>query len=173
MIKAASWNVRGLNGVAHQRSVENLVREFQLHFLGLVETRVREQNAMNIQNSLLQNWSWFMDYNGPGGRIWLTWLPTEVGVEILQVDRQFIHCKLTNKKEHTNCLITVIYGDYDLIPRRDLWRNIVQLSGGICDEPWLLTGDLMLLWMEVRLMVMLQTRVTQWLSFRNVWQHQS
>ncbi|KAL0289271.1 UNVERIFIED_CONTAM: putative ribonuclease H protein [Sesamum radiatum] len=82
-----------------------------------------------------------MDYNGPGGRIWLTWLPTEVGVEILQVDRQFIHCKLTNKKEHTNCLITVIYGDYDLIPRRDLWRNIVQLSGGICDEPWLLTGD--------------------------------
>ncbi|KAL0295479.1 UNVERIFIED_CONTAM: putative ribonuclease H protein [Sesamum radiatum] len=46
-----------------------------------------------------------------------------------------------NKKEHTKCLITVLYGDYDLIPRRGLWRNIVHLSVGICEEPWLVTGD--------------------------------
>ncbi|KAL0294031.1 UNVERIFIED_CONTAM: hypothetical protein Scaly_3130200 [Sesamum calycinum] len=96
---------------------------------------------MTIQNSLLQNWSWFVDYTGPGSRIWLTWLPTEVGVEILQVHRQFIHCKLTNKRKHTTCLITVLYGDYEQIHRRELWRNIVQISVGIRDESWLLTGD--------------------------------
>ncbi|KAK4384548.1 hypothetical protein Sango_3049100 [Sesamum angolense] len=141
MIKAASWNVRGINGVAHQRSVVQLVREFQLQFLGLVETRVRVQNAVTVQHSILQNWSWFTDYNGPGGRIWLAWLPSEVEVDILQVDNQYIHCKVTNKKEHTKCLITVIYGEYDLIPRRSLWRCIEQLASDICDDPWLITGD--------------------------------
>ncbi|KAK4382504.1 hypothetical protein Sango_2864700 [Sesamum angolense] len=76
-----SWNVRGLNGVAHQRSVVQLV------------------------------------------------------------DNQYIHCKVTNKKEHTKCLITVLYGEYDLIPRRSLWRCIEQLASDICDDPWLITGD--------------------------------
>ncbi|KAK4383216.1 hypothetical protein Sango_2797800 [Sesamum angolense] len=140
-IKAASWNVRGLNGVAHQRSVVQLVREFQLQFLHLVETRVRVQNAVTVQNSILQNWSWFTDYNGPGGRIWLAWLPSEVEVDILQVDNQYIHCKVTNKKEHTKCLKTMLYGEYDLIPRRSLWRCIQQLATDICDDPWLITGD--------------------------------
>ncbi|KAL0295814.1 UNVERIFIED_CONTAM: hypothetical protein Scaly_3087100, partial [Sesamum calycinum] len=39
MIKVASWNVRGLNGIDHQRAVEQL------------------------------SWSWFDDYSGPAGRI--------------------------------------------------------------------------------------------------------
>ncbi|KAK4383217.1 hypothetical protein Sango_2797900 [Sesamum angolense] len=141
MIKAASWNVRGLNGVAQQRSVVQLVREFQLQFLRLVETRVRVQNVVTVQNSILQNWSRFTDYNGPGGRIWLAWLPSEVEVDILQVDNQYIHCKVTNKKEHTKCLITMLYGEYDLIPRKSLCRCIEQLATDICDDPWLITGD--------------------------------
>ncbi|KAL0427665.1 UNVERIFIED_CONTAM: hypothetical protein Slati_2941300 [Sesamum latifolium] len=88
MICAASWNVRGLNGVAHQRSFGHLV-----------------------------------------------------GVEILLVELQFIHCRVTSKKEHTKCLIIVLYGDNDVIPGRDLWNSISQLSNDITDEPWLLIGD--------------------------------
>ncbi|KAL0307384.1 UNVERIFIED_CONTAM: hypothetical protein Scaly_2984900 [Sesamum calycinum] len=42
------------------------------------------QNVLAVQNSILQKWSWFSDYNGPGGRIWLAWLPSEVEVDILQ-----------------------------------------------------------------------------------------
>ncbi|KAL0313774.1 UNVERIFIED_CONTAM: hypothetical protein Scaly_2901600 [Sesamum calycinum] len=32
-------------------------------------------------------------------------------------------------------------GDYDLIPRRDLWSTLRTLSIGIGDEPWLVLGD--------------------------------
>ncbi|KAL0290489.1 UNVERIFIED_CONTAM: hypothetical protein Scaly_2668800 [Sesamum calycinum] len=35
----------------------------------------------------------------------------------------------------------VLYGDYDLIPRRDLWGVLRTLSAGILEEPWLVLGD--------------------------------
>ncbi|KAL0305371.1 UNVERIFIED_CONTAM: hypothetical protein Scaly_2987700 [Sesamum calycinum] len=90
---------------------------------------------------MLHNWSWFDDYSGPAGRIWLAWCPLEVSVEILRVETQIIHCRAYNKRLHTRCLISVLYGDYDLIPRRDLWSTLRTLSIGIGDEPWLVLGD--------------------------------
>ncbi|KAL0295434.1 UNVERIFIED_CONTAM: hypothetical protein Scaly_3104200 [Sesamum calycinum] len=105
------------------------------------ETRVSFANVQRIRRNLLVNWSWFDDYSGPAGRIWLVWNPLEVGVDILRVDSQFIHCCAFNKRLHTRCLITVLYGDYDIIPRRNLWRALGDLSTDISDEPWLVLGD--------------------------------
>ncbi|KAK4381920.1 hypothetical protein Sango_2921200 [Sesamum angolense] len=69
------------------------------------------------------------------------WDPLEVGVDILRVESQFVHCRAFNKRLHTRCLITVLYGDYDLIPRRNLWSALCNLSAVISDEPWLVLGD--------------------------------
>ncbi|KAL0313709.1 UNVERIFIED_CONTAM: hypothetical protein Scaly_2907800, partial [Sesamum calycinum] len=66
----------------------------------------------NVRLNFLRNWSWFEDYSGPAGRIWLAW-----------------------------CLISVLYGDYELIPRRELWGGLRTLAVGISDEPWLVLGD--------------------------------
>ncbi|KAK4381147.1 hypothetical protein Sango_2996000 [Sesamum angolense] len=87
------------------------------------------------------NWSWFDDYSGPEGRIWLVWNPVEVDVEILRVESQFVHCRAFNKRLHTRCLISVIYGDCDIIPRRSLWDALCNLSARILDDPWLVLGD--------------------------------
>ncbi|KAL0310908.1 UNVERIFIED_CONTAM: Retrovirus-related Pol polyprotein from type-1 retrotransposable element R2 [Sesamum angustifolium] len=81
MITVASWNVRGLNGIDHQRAVEQLV------------------------------------------------------------ESQIIHCRAFNKRKHTRCLISVLYGASDLIPRRRLWDALRTLATGIQDEPWLVLGD--------------------------------
>ncbi|KAL0313775.1 UNVERIFIED_CONTAM: hypothetical protein Scaly_2901700 [Sesamum calycinum] len=135
MIKLASWNVRGLNGPDHQRAVEQVVRDHKLSFIGLVETRVSQAHIQRTQLHLLKNWSWFVDYSGPAGRIWIAWNPLEVDVVILEDGAQFIHCRAFNKRLHTRCLITVVYGDYDIIPRRDLWGTLRTLSTGISDEP--------------------------------------
>ncbi|KAL0284027.1 UNVERIFIED_CONTAM: hypothetical protein Sangu_2851800 [Sesamum angustifolium] len=75
------------------------------------------------------------------GRIWLVWDSSEVDVEILRVESQLIHCRASNKRMHTSCLISVLYGDYDIIPRRTLWGALCSLSAGITDEPWLVLGD--------------------------------
>ncbi|KAK4381206.1 hypothetical protein Sango_2990700 [Sesamum angolense] len=90
---------------------------------------------------MLLNWSWFDDYSGLEGRIWLVWNPLEVGVEILRVESQFVHCRAFNKRMHTRCLISVLYRDYDIIPRRTLWGALCNLSAGISDVPWLVLGD--------------------------------
>ncbi|KAK4384491.1 hypothetical protein Sango_3055800 [Sesamum angolense] len=90
---------------------------------------------------MLLNWSWFDDYAGPEGRIWLAWNPLEVGVDILSVESQFVHCRAFNKRLHTRCLITVLYGAYDLIPRRNLWSALCNLSAETLNEPWLVLGD--------------------------------
>ncbi|KAK4383832.1 hypothetical protein Sango_3115100 [Sesamum angolense] len=74
-------------------------------------------------------------------RIWLAWNSLEVGVEILDVGIQFIHCRAFNKRMHTRCLISVLYGDYDIIPRREFWSALRNLSTGILAEPWLVLGD--------------------------------
>ncbi|KAL0288554.1 UNVERIFIED_CONTAM: hypothetical protein Sradi_7095400 [Sesamum radiatum] len=141
MICAATWNVRGLNGVAHQRAVGQLVGEFNIKFLGLLETRVRVTNAPLVQKYTLPSWRWFVDYTETGSRIWLAWCDDEVQVEILAVNTQFIHCRLTNKRAHTKCLITVLYGENEVIKRRELWQGLIQLSRGITDEPWIVMGD--------------------------------
>ncbi|KAL0297917.1 UNVERIFIED_CONTAM: hypothetical protein Sangu_3171500 [Sesamum angustifolium] len=118
----------GLNGLDHQRAVEQLVRNHKLSFIGLIETRVSQANVQRTRRNLLTNWSWFEDYSGPAGRIWLAWNSLEVGVEILEVGIQFIHCRAFNKRMHTRCLISVLYGDYDIIPRRELWSALRNLS---------------------------------------------
>ncbi|KAL0290464.1 UNVERIFIED_CONTAM: hypothetical protein Sradi_7049600 [Sesamum radiatum] len=81
------------------------------------------------------------DYGGPGGRIWLAWDPTGVGIEILRVENQFIHCKATNKFTHTTCLISVIYGDCDMMLRRALWEGLQRIVEDAEDVPWILLGD--------------------------------
>ncbi|KAL0286394.1 UNVERIFIED_CONTAM: hypothetical protein Sradi_7149200 [Sesamum radiatum] len=75
------------------------------------------------------------------GRIWLAWDSLEVGIDVLEIGSQFIHSRAVHKRMHTRCLITVLYGDYDIIPRRELWTALRTLSTGIQDEPWLILGD--------------------------------
>ena len=53
MLNMAIWNVRGLNKRDHQLAVKDLVAEFRLNFIGLLETRVRVNNASHIQSFLL------------------------------------------------------------------------------------------------------------------------
>ncbi|KAL0293833.1 UNVERIFIED_CONTAM: Retrovirus-related Pol polyprotein from type-2 retrotransposable element R2DM [Sesamum radiatum] len=137
----ATWNVRGLNGVAHQHAVGQLVRDKGIQFLGVLETRVRQGNIHSVRAHLLPGWSWFDDYGGPGGRIWLAWNELEVGVEILMTDEQFIHCRLLNKRTSTKCLISVVYGDCDSSRRRRLWEGLQNLAEGITEDPWCVLGD--------------------------------
>ncbi|KAL0285558.1 UNVERIFIED_CONTAM: hypothetical protein Sangu_2774000 [Sesamum angustifolium] len=104
------------------------------------ETRVSYANVFRVRKNFLRNWSWFDDYTGPAGRIWLAWTGWDIEVEILRVESQIIHCRTTNKRTHTTCLIYVLYGDCDLIPRRTLWTTLQSVAAG-ADEPWLVLRD--------------------------------
>ncbi|KAL0284903.1 UNVERIFIED_CONTAM: hypothetical protein Sangu_2802300 [Sesamum angustifolium] len=52
-----------------------------------------------------------------------------------------IHCRAINNITHTRCLISVLYGNYDIIPRRELWAALQSVSVSSCEEPWIVLGD--------------------------------
>ncbi|KAL0291608.1 UNVERIFIED_CONTAM: putative mitochondrial protein [Sesamum radiatum] len=141
MIMLAVWNVRGLNSIAHRHAVGQLVRDRGVQFLGILETRVRRGNVQLVRANLLPNWSWFDDYSGSGGRIWLAWDEVKVGVEVLRVAAQVIHCRLLNKRTSATCLISVVYGECDPSRRRLLWAELLSISADIVDLPWCVLGD--------------------------------
>ncbi|KAL0439838.1 UNVERIFIED_CONTAM: hypothetical protein Slati_2466800 [Sesamum latifolium] len=117
MINAAIWNVRGLNRRDHQVSVANLVSEHRLQFIGLLETRVSVGNVARVQRGLLPRWNWFVDYVGPGNRIWLAWDDDFIDLNVLETCAQFV------------------------VGRRVLWDDLDRISHTVRDVPWLVGGD--------------------------------
>ena len=63
--------MRGLNKRDHQLALKDLVAEFRLHFIGLLETCVRITNIDRMQSFILPQWKWFVDSVTIGNRIWL------------------------------------------------------------------------------------------------------
>ncbi|KAK4383843.1 hypothetical protein Sango_3113900 [Sesamum angolense] len=141
MLNTAFWNVRGLNRRDHQVAVRDLVSEFRLHFIALLETRVLHANATRIQSGVLSRWRWFVDYAGPGNRIWIAWNDELIDVDILNVDTQYVRCRVHIHELHEIILITVVYGANDISTRRDLWQGLIELSETVDNEPWLVGGD--------------------------------
>ncbi|KAL0283664.1 UNVERIFIED_CONTAM: Retrovirus-related Pol polyprotein from type-2 retrotransposable element R2DM [Sesamum radiatum] len=117
------------------------VNEFRLHFIALLETRVLHSNATRIQSGVLARWRWFMDYTGPGNRIWIAWNDDIIDVDILNVDSQYVHCRVHFHELHEIILITVVYGANEVSTRRDLWQGLIELAETVGNEPWLVGGD--------------------------------
>ncbi|KAL0292173.1 UNVERIFIED_CONTAM: hypothetical protein Sradi_7000100 [Sesamum radiatum] len=141
MLNTAIWNVRGLNRRDHQVAVRDLANEFRLHFIALLETRVLQNNVTRIQSGLLLRWRWFVDYAGPGNRIWIAWNDEFIDVDILNADSQFVHCRVHVHELHETVLLTVVYGANELSARRELWQGLIDLAITVGNEPWLVGGD--------------------------------
>ncbi|KAL0444897.1 UNVERIFIED_CONTAM: hypothetical protein Slati_2212400 [Sesamum latifolium] len=136
----ACWNVRGLNRRDHQMAVCDLIREFDIKFIGLLETRVATHNISQIQSFMLR-WNWFVDPNEVGNRIWLAWDVSEVVVDIISVHEQYIHCRISCLRADYEFLVTVAYGLNDVVPHRALWSQLVTIMEDVGEEPWLVLGD--------------------------------
>ncbi|KAL0325335.1 UNVERIFIED_CONTAM: hypothetical protein Sradi_5102800 [Sesamum radiatum] len=127
-------------GGSERGPISSPLRNVTLHFIGLLETRVSAINMLRIQ-TILPRWSWFTDYNGPGNRIWIAWDDELLDVDVLNLDVQFIHCRITIRSAHLSVLATVVYGASDSIGRQGLWQNLVMLAQSIFDEPWIVGGN--------------------------------
>ncbi|KAL2252865.1 UNVERIFIED_CONTAM: hypothetical protein Sindi_0081200 [Sesamum indicum] len=140
-LSRAIWNVRGLNKRDHQLAVKDIVAEFRLHFLGLLETRVRINNVAQIQSFLLPHWKWFVDYGSSGTRVWIAWDANFIDVVVIESGTQFMHCLINIHALHESVAITVIYGATEMADRRELWRSLETISLHCVDVPWLVGGD--------------------------------
>ncbi|KAL0289206.1 UNVERIFIED_CONTAM: hypothetical protein Sradi_7077900 [Sesamum radiatum] len=140
MINAAVWNVRGLNRRDHQVSVTDLITEHCLHFIGLLETRVAVGNVARVQRGMLPQWLFYVDYGGPGNRVWLAWDSNFVDVTVVETGAQFIHCSVFIRSVHSSVFVTVVYGVNDVIGRRSCGPTL-HVFTVVTDTPWLVGGD--------------------------------
>ncbi|KAL2247987.1 UNVERIFIED_CONTAM: hypothetical protein Sindi_2651000 [Sesamum indicum] len=137
----AIWNVRGLNKRDHQLAVRDIVAEYRLQFLSLLETRVRFNNAAQIQSFLLPHWKWYMDYGSSGNRVWIAWDDNFIDVNVVQCGMQYIHYLVNIRAIHESVAVTVAYGATEVIDRRELWNALESLAIQCTDIPWLIGGD--------------------------------
>ncbi|KAL2224176.1 UNVERIFIED_CONTAM: hypothetical protein Sindi_3028300 [Sesamum indicum] len=137
----AIWNVRGLNKRDHQLAVKDIVAEFRLQFLGLLETRVHIINVSHIQGFLLPQWKWFVDYGSSGNRVWIAWDENFIDVDVVECGTQFIHCHVNIRALQESIAMTVIYRANELVERRALWGTMETIAMQCTDIPWLVGGD--------------------------------
>lgn len=136
----SSWNIRGLNGPLKQEEIRSLVLSRKIVVLGILETRIKEENLLPVWKILnLANWEVVHNHESDVlGRIWVIYNPTRVKLTVIKSGAQFIHCQI--EWEDKFFLWTYVYGSYEPEVRRKLWSDLLDLSCGI-DVPWLVQGD--------------------------------
>ncbi|KAK4384660.1 hypothetical protein Sango_3038700 [Sesamum angolense] len=63
------------------------------------------------------------------------------GDDILNVESQFVHCRVHVHELHETILLTVVYGANEVSARRELWQGLIDLAVAVGNEPWLVGGD--------------------------------
>jgi len=58
MHNIASWNVRGLNNPNKQEDVKLFLNKSKIGLVGLMETKVRKENEMEVSQRLFGGWQW-------------------------------------------------------------------------------------------------------------------
>ncbi|KAK4381890.1 hypothetical protein Sango_2924300 [Sesamum angolense] len=86
---------------------------------------------------VLSRWRWFVDYAGPGNRIWIAWNDELIEVDILNIGTQFVLCRVLVHELHESIFITVVYGANDVSTSLDgqsLWKRLDRL---LVNDVWM------------------------------------
>ena len=108
--------------------------------MGLIETKIRQQNVDTITSALLYGWQRTNNCNVSNGRIWVAWKPSSYHLTILKSTDQFIHCEATQLITCKHFQITFIYGHNHESQRQPLWYDLHQLSLSVTGA-WCIMGD--------------------------------
>jgi len=85
MTHIASWNVRGLNWPNKQEDVKFFLQLHNVGLIGLLETKVKNQNVEKSAANIFRGWNWANNFTISNGRIWIAWKPSEYNVNILEM----------------------------------------------------------------------------------------
>ncbi|XP_058775694.1 uncharacterized protein LOC131649972 [Vicia villosa] len=134
-----SWNVRGLNKSGKLREISSRILELKPGICILIETRVKNNKAINVRNKLNLPGKYIDDYpNHTNGRIWIVWNDENMDSRFIHSSSQHIHCGVYNTKDNFKYWRTTVYAHNQLDLRRTLWNTIVTLHH---TGPWYVIED--------------------------------
>ncbi|XP_074299600.1 uncharacterized protein LOC141630734 [Silene latifolia] len=139
-MKIASWNIRGGNDPLKQQEALDFLKSHRIDVFGLLETRVKEKNALKIIRTIFKDYKLVNNYKEhSNGRIWLIWKPSSVTVTPLLYNSQFIHCEALHHATGHRFHVTMIYASNNARERDILWSHLINIRNTV--KEWLLLGD--------------------------------
>lgn len=137
----AAWNVRGLNKSSHQKELIHFVSTNNLSIMCCVETKVKENHALEVSKRINKNWSWIFNYEHHyNGRIWLGFDSSIWSISVISKSNQQMTCNLEFLEKKLMFCATFVYAFNQVHERETLWRDLFQLSTNI-SLPWVAMGD--------------------------------
>ncbi|XP_020702563.1 uncharacterized protein LOC110114134 [Dendrobium catenatum] len=133
------WNCRGARKKCTSNYLRHLVGDNEVHFIGLVETKVDNFDRAEVDRIIGTSWDFFhYPAIGKSGGILVLWRKNLIKFELRFVDDQVVIGSLT-PPGGLCWAVAVVYGNKDYLRRRSIWENI----GAFCDaaEPILVGGD--------------------------------
>ncbi|KAJ8419338.1 LOW QUALITY PROTEIN: hypothetical protein Cgig2_024013 [Carnegiea gigantea] len=132
MASITSWNRRGLNWPNKQKDVHSFLQYNKVGMIGLLETKVKENNVEKVAGNAFPCWYWphNFEYNAKGS----------YNAQVLKKTDQFTHCYATQMHTHKKFYITFVYGMNQEQLRESLWSDLQALAQHIT-EAWCILGD--------------------------------
>lgn len=128
----SSFNIRGLGGALKKKKIKELIRNHGVDFMAIQETKlenVSPELCYNLWGSINCNWV-FLPSKGNSGGILSLWNKSSSKLIFSFSGEGFVGVCLEWGPLATRCFLVNIYSKCDLVSKRRLWDNLVELKGG-------------------------------------------
>ncbi|XP_016178406.1 uncharacterized protein LOC107620802 [Arachis ipaensis] len=138
----ASWNVRGLAGTEKLSMVKNFRKKFNVHVLGLIETKKEVMTKFEV----VQLWGndgvgWeFVEAEGASGGLLLMWDSTVFNLSSCYKGARWLCVDGVLLKNNFRCAFCLVYGEHDREEKLVVWEELSFLSG-LCQVLFCFMGD--------------------------------
>ncbi|KAI9083412.1 hypothetical protein K1719_034626 [Acacia pycnantha] len=138
MMNLTVWNCRGAASKGFAAVLRDMRKRYKLDVVVILEPRINGTTANRVIKSWGFQYSVRREAEGFSGGIWILWNQEDLLVDVIEMQDQFIHCRLgVGSKE---MLFTAVYASPNEQRRHRAWDRLLHLSLEIT-EPWLLVGD--------------------------------
>ncbi|XP_020236673.1 uncharacterized protein LOC109816188 [Cajanus cajan] len=133
-----SWNCRGARGRRFPSLMNDVIREYNVGLLCLMETHISGDCAWKVARKISLDKCFMVQAQGQAGGIWFMWDSNRWFVDILEHTAHLIHIKINEGDNLWFC--TFVYASPHPQGRIPLWRDISRLASFV-DGAWLVMGD--------------------------------
>jgi hypothetical protein len=138
-----TFNVRGLGSRVKRRHIRDLVKEENLDFLAIQETKmevISEALVFNLWGSSDCGWS-FLPAIGDSGGVLSIWNKVKASPVFTFIRNGFVGVCLYLLAEGRRCYVVNVYTKCTLQDKRRMWGEILMSKGGFSDDLWCILGD--------------------------------
>ncbi|XP_072062122.1 uncharacterized protein [Arachis hypogaea] len=138
----SSWNIRGLKGVGKLSMIKNFRRKFNVHMLGLIETKtemVTNFDIAQLWGNGAVKWELVGSVGAAGGLV-LMWDDMVFRMNNCYKGARWICLEGVLLKTNFSCAFCLVYGPHERAEKLIMWEELSFLSG-LCQVPFCYMGD--------------------------------